>query len=387
MTYDECTPESRGILMDTVGSKQSTRLHFIDAAKAFAIYLVIVYHIGQSQPGLAVASSSQFLYFCHGIATIAVPLFFTINGYLVLNRQIDLRKNLAKTFRLYLVTLIWSFIIIASLSAIDDEHYSWAAFLKAVFLLKHGDNNHLWFLFALTSIYLLVPAIKSIYDYRDQNVILWTLLVLFGFCFANIAVNWCFIMLQAVRGQPLDVVNGAIKIYRPFDIQGINPFGGYSWAFVYFILGGLLERHMKNERRPIPLWGLALIFLVAALTLFGFGSVVSQYLHGKQFDTVFDGYNSIPGMAMTFSLLLIFHRLWTARMPGASLTASIGANTLGIYLLHIPILRLLNHLYFSWTISHFVPMNLVYGAAILVSSWLLTLLFKRTPVFRLLFEL
>jgi surface polysaccharide O-acyltransferase-like enzyme len=376
--------------MQTEATKAMIRLHFIDAAKALAIYLVIVYHIGTTQENLighAADEKSYSRYFFHGFAAIGVPLFFLINGFLVLNREVQLRKHIAKTLRLYALTLIWSLITLICLALIDGDRYYAAEFVRSVFLLKHGENNHLWFLFALVGIYLLLPALKAVYDYHDRKVLLWTLLLLFVFSFGSIAANWCLNLGEAYLGHAIDVTDGRIKRYQPFDVQGINLFSGYSWSLVYFMGGGLLGGGLAKSYRTIPVWGLCSAFLTGALALFAYGLAVSPFLAGKMFDTAFDGYNSIPGLIMTVTAFLLLQRLWKGFGGLGTLITSVGANSLGIYLLHVIILRLLNRGLPALAYLDSLPLTLAYAAVILVASWLLTVLLKRVPVVQRLFRL
>src|SRR5467141_2314788 len=108
-----------------------------------------------------------------------------VNGYLLLNRPLDLRRHLLKTFRLYLLTLTWSLITVLCLIKIDGDSYSAWQFIHTVLFLKLGVNNHLWFLFALVSIYLLLPAVKVVYDHPNQRVIWWLLALIFVFSFGD----------------------------------------------------------------------------------------------------------------------------------------------------------------------------------------------------------
>lgn len=73
---------------------KSDRFQFLDAAKTLAIFLVVMYHVaGEAFIGKVHTDdySTYFYYLVYGIATIGVPLFFTINGYLLLNRPLIFR--------------------------------------------------------------------------------------------------------------------------------------------------------------------------------------------------------------------------------------------------------------------------------------------------------
>jgi surface polysaccharide O-acyltransferase-like enzyme len=194
-------------------------------------------------------------------------------------------------------------------------------------------------------------------------------------------------LAQATLGLAIDAVDGRIKRYHPFDMQGINLFSGYSWTLVYFVVGGLLGRDFSLAHKKLSAWVLWGVFLAGALALFGYGLAVSPQLNGKMFDTGFDGYNSVPGLVMTIAAFLIMQRVWRDFGMAAALIASIGANSLGIYLLHVMVLRLIDHELPAVARLNFLPITLAYAGVILISSWLLTLLFKRIPAVERLFRL
>ena len=62
------------------------------------------------------------------------------------------------------------------------------------------------------------------------------------------------------------------------------------------------------------------------------------------FDTVWDGYDSIPGLLMTIAAFLMLQRAWRIR---SALIASLGASTLGIYFVHVPIMMALDRYYLA----------------------------------------
>ena len=63
-----------------------------------AIYFVCFYHYNNlnidflSNPSI----STYFNYFIRGIASTGVPLFFMVNGELMLNKDYDLKKHIKK---------------------------------------------------------------------------------------------------------------------------------------------------------------------------------------------------------------------------------------------------------------------------------------------------
>jgi len=122
MAYDLKNLTGNGLSMNTQAQAETIRLQFIDAAKTVGnISGDCLPHRDNTRESHRTPrpGNSLLSIFLHGMAAIAVPLFFVINGYLVLNRTVLLRDHLIKTLRLYALTLIWSLIIIVCLVSID----------------------------------------------------------------------------------------------------------------------------------------------------------------------------------------------------------------------------------------------------------------------------
>ena len=248
-------------------------------------------------------------------------------------------------------------------------------------------RHHLWFMFVLVSIYLLLPALKAAFDSEDRRVIALTALVAFVFSFGNAFVNWCFEALLYLRALPLNTEDGKLKFFHPLDTQGLDPFGGYAWTLVYFIVGGLVGRRPTAWTEALGGWTLGLIFAVSAAALFGFGLLMSRALPGTMFDTVFGGYRSIPSLAMTLSALLLLAKLppVQGRLEGA--VTSLGGNTLGVYLIHVPMIRCADHFLTALAGLTATFATLLYAVAVLLLAWALTLLLKKVPLVGQLFRI
>ena len=77
------------------------RLLYIDYIKALGICLVILYHCNY------VPFDSLFI---HGLYAMCVPLFFVVNGYLMLRKEYDIPTLLNKNLKLLGVMFFWAFI-------------------------------------------------------------------------------------------------------------------------------------------------------------------------------------------------------------------------------------------------------------------------------------
>lgn len=77
------------------------RIIYIDYLKALGIVLVILYHCQY------VPFNSLLI---HGTYAACVPIFFLVNGYLMLKREYSLKELLVKNCRLVAVMFFWAFV-------------------------------------------------------------------------------------------------------------------------------------------------------------------------------------------------------------------------------------------------------------------------------------
>lgn len=86
--------------MQDLQVKPKTRIYYFDALKTISIFLVCIYHYNAlnldiiNNPGLGVYINYLF----YGLSSMAVPLFFMVNGALLLNRPYRLGKHIKKRF-------------------------------------------------------------------------------------------------------------------------------------------------------------------------------------------------------------------------------------------------------------------------------------------------
>jgi len=362
--------------------KSGHRVLYYDAIKVLALYLVCIYHYNHlhsnilDQQDLATYAN----YFLKGFSSMAVPLFFMVNGALLLNRSYELGDHLRRTFCLYVLVLAWSFVSLVGFMPIYGYSYSVQGFIRDLLYLRPSVSDHLWFLQTLISVYLLFPLVKEVYDSSNRKLLYLLCLIFFFFSFGNLLLN----VLVNVTG----FVSGFSTLRNDgFDFFPlINPFGNYFYAFLYFIVGGLLAERISKSRIRISNWLLFTSFLVSSLLLFLYGVLMTSSNH-ELYDTVWNGYTSLMTLIMSVSAFLFLSKIdYKNERINQTLTV-IGANTLGIYLVHRFVGATITPYFRHFSLSSVLAINIFYGFLILLSSLLVVLILKRVPLLNMAVDL
>lgn len=360
--------------MLSLGMQTKNRIFYCDATKVLAIFLVCVYHYNNLNFNILDYSNlgTYINYYFSGIPSMAVPLFFMVNGALLLNKPYRLKKHLKKVLYLYILVYAWSLISLIVFIPIEGSSYSLSEFFKAWFLHIKDVNNHLWFLETLISVYLLFPFIKLIYDLPQRELLKLFCIIIFVFSFGNVFLNNLLNLVEFILG-----VN-YVK-YEVLDFFSvINPFGNYYYAFFYFISGGILYERIKNDSVNISTRVLLISFFTSLFILFLYG-VLMTFSDKTVYDTVWYGNSSIMTLIMSISTFLLLSRLaYKNRNINHHLTV-IGSNTLGIYLVH----RFLGAITISYfrglALSNNLILNIFYGVFLVLTSLFVVLLIEKLP--------
>ncbi|WP_051459410.1 acyltransferase [Paenibacillus zanthoxyli] len=356
----------------------------MDLIKVVAIYLVCFYHFNDL-PTDVLTNPSFFTYLNYavkGIASAGVPLFFMVNGALMLNKSYNLRKHVYKIIMICILTVVWGILTLAILIPINGDSYTPVQFAKALIEWKMFRINHLWFLQTLVCLYILFPLIKEVYDKKDKGPLYFFFGAAFLLTFGNV-----FLSNLANTAEWVMKVNYLEKNYNFFN--NFNVFNGfYAFSIVYFILGGwLMAQLQKNRFRRPSSPVLTGIILTALIALFGYGIIMSQS-NGEVFDTVFDGYDTLMTLIVTAGLFILSSRYKQGKSPRLPKGMEIiGSNTLGIYFIHVIVGWFTLPYYKLLPFSTNLLANLIYGAAVLILSLGIVLLLKKIPVVKLLFRL
>ena len=221
--------------------------YWIDLARAVCALGVITIHVFAGFDLAAVPPVRLALWQTIQIVLgrFAVPAFLLITGYLTLDpaRPMGLDKVRAHVLRLLglLGTFGFAFCLIETFAA---EGFSISSAIGSVYALLCGNSwDHMWYLYVLLGLWLLMPLWRHLATQSTQDEYRWILVVLFAFSLCVYSVDW---VLWLNFLNPL-----AIAIPAPF----------------YLLMGGYVRRFVPGrvERlREAALVSLVLLILVAA---------------------------------------------------------------------------------------------------------------------------
>ncbi|MBQ9389586.1 MAG: acyltransferase family protein [Synergistaceae bacterium] len=201
--------------------------------RVFGALAVIVLHVSASKYNVLDVSSLEWavINFYDGIVRWAVPVFVMISGALFLNRDIPLKKIYNKyIFRILTAFVFWSFMY-ALANYVKNRDA-----IKAVGHFLQG-HYHLWFLFMITGLYMILPFVKKIAESKSMTKYFLVIAFFFAFLFPEI------IHLISLFSEKYSEFAG--DILKNFNFQFVGGFTGY------FLLGYLLNStdiSRKTER-------------------------------------------------------------------------------------------------------------------------------------------
>jgi len=210
----------------------------LEALRAMACVMVICIHVSNYYCrgyGLGEVSNTSYIISVvwNSISRIAVPIFFMISGALLLEERIQLRKSFKRVGRTMLTLLLWSGIYYVWNMIYRDRLYD------VEMLLEEPVKKHLWFLYAIIGIYLILPFLQCMVCYMSDEM---------AACF--VAMWYGLLTIEYIVS------------FMKVDIAYSVPLIGNSCYVGYFILGYILKTRLGN----IPV-SIRTFFLGATLAL------------------------------------------------------------------------------------------------------------------------
>ncbi len=294
---------------------------WVDFMRVSAMFLVVVIHVsGQLTNVWAQIPTSQWVIanIYGGLARVAVPLFFMISGYLLLPRTETLGSFYSRRIpRIAIPLAAWSLIYLAWFCG--GHPGTCTPGLVQNLLLVQGTYYHLWFLYSLLGIYLVLPLLRLMVRPDTDRRLLWY-----------------FIGLWLIF-QPLwTVLQQFWHIYI-----NITPLMATNFL-PYFFLGYLLGEIVLSHRVMV----VSAVLFVAGVVATCLGAFLMTRAAGQYNGFFYDflSFNVIFASAGAFVLIRRLGETPALAAPRLQpLMRSVATATFGIYLIHVLIIEILGY--------------------------------------------
>lgn len=294
--------------------KRIASLCYLRIAVTLGVILLHVCSTLLNNPVLAPAGLAEAEARFHQNATRlliwCVPCFLMISGSLLLraDKRVTVRDSVCKyARRVFLALLIFGFCFALMMDVHDAGDFSPAMIPDALLKVLSGRSMaHLWYLYVILGIYLLLPAVKALADRCAGPCLDYVLAVLFVFTF----VLPTFTALTGVE----------IAFKLPVT----------SCYLFYFILGHRLSRPATGRMNSVP----ALLAGIAACA----GLIVAADVTGFADPYVIADYSSPVTALMSACIFCLFGKI-DREVSGP--VWALDRLSFGVYLVHPVLIHLL----------------------------------------------
>ena len=295
------------------------RILWIDLIKVFAIFSVLVLHIAApilEQYNNISLSSWHIGNIYDSAVRMSVPLFFMISGVLLLNsKEENLNTFFKKRFLKVVIPLIvWTFLYILFRKYI--QHQDINIFIQLFKGILSPRYFHLWFLYVIVGIYLILPLLKILINNSTTKMQIYFLLL------------WLYSF-------------SIIPSIGEFTGQNIPNYLPMMSSFIGFLVLGFLLEKIKISKK---FFYISILLAIASTAIAILGT---YYLTEKanKFIPFFYHYSNIIIIIQASAYFIMMRYIaeeYISNMPKLkSIIFTISFTSLGIYLIHPMILFLL----------------------------------------------
>lgn len=291
----------------------------LDLLKVLACVGVVLLHT--TMGGFKDTGSWNLLTYLYYLGTYSIPLFFMVNGYLLLGKREITSPYILQKVKWILITVSsWNIIV-----WLFKRDFTVNPIKKIVgSLIQKGYFFQFWFFGALILIYLCLPILSKFLNSKRRYLYILALLIVIGFI--------------------VELAN--IFFQRPLQTHVMQTFRLWTWFF-YYILGGYiaqfnvdnLKYRFKNWMKIVSM----LLVLISPIILFFLAKNTYHNLFAEYFyDILFVKFTSLGIFLMVLTLSL--------NENGSKWIVSLSNQTMGVFVIHTYVMKIWEKLIaFSFT--------------------------------------
>ena len=306
--------------------EKNGRIIYLDLLRIFAIFGVVVIHVSAIAKSYDIGTfTSNVGIIYNGLVRWSVPVFFMISGAMFLRPEkeytfsIMIKKYIP---RLLVCLLVWGFIY-----ALFDVYLYSSFSVKTLILsvwntISNNSGYHLWFLFALIALYLMIPVFKIIVNNLSQKQL------------AFVIILWMVLSLGVTQFNEI-----ASSLDIPLKIDWYFPMIT-SWAG-YFLLGHYLVSY--DIKKPCKI--LLIVIGVALLVLCPVINMFATAYKGEYIES-FIPQSGLTACFVAIAFFLIFKGFSKVSFSerNKKIIVNVSNNIFGIYLIHALVNSVIFHI-------------------------------------------
>ena len=348
-----------------VTEADSSHFYWIDLIRVVAVFQVILVHLSYViffkedllSPNWIAAN------FYDSLSRMGVPLFFMVSGYLLLGKSEPVADFFRKRFvKVGIPTLFWSVAyLLWSVEAYRNGTMKpmgiALSMLKAMYL---GDVEiHLWFLYILIGIYLVVPILRIFVSAASRRDLTY------------------FVIIWFLATSLFELAHRIIGFPTALTIPVVTGYVGY------FMFGYLLADVELGRRGKL----LSALGCIIAITITFFGTNMLSARVGS-IDSYFYSYFSPPTVLAAICGFFLLKSLGQSLGKAGVVVRSISETSFGIFLIHIFVIQLLRNgdlgfRLYSWMAPsvYMIPLT---GLVVCTLSFVIVFVLRKIAVIKML---
>jgi surface polysaccharide O-acyltransferase-like enzyme len=318
----------------------------LDLLKILSCFAVVVLHVS----GIITTTNnentiSHIIYYTAGFA---VPIFFMVNGYLLLNKEkITYKYILKKVVNILSVIFLWNIVIFLDNLILKGEIVNPFKMLLRN-LIQRDYFWQFWFFGALILIYCVLPIIHKYFTEFKTAILITSTFITISLLIDLIS------LIRSFSGNSI------------IQINVMETFRLWTW-FSYYLIGGLLGKKQTRDYilkhiSPLVNW-IILITMIIIINIYQYN--VGHYLYNTPSGEYF--YENIFTFIWTVSLFVLVYRQNFSKYKNKTIEV-ISNNAMGIYIIHVTILNIMRRFYeFNTVITNILLIFIVFSISLIAS--------------------
>jgi len=142
------------------------RNYNIELLRVISCILVVCIHVSNVYSrayGEVSYGTYLFSLFTNCFSRVAVPVFFMISGYLLLEENVSIHKSIHRVIHTLVVLVFWSVLYYIWNIIFWDDRYDFAT------LFEEPVKKHLWFLYAILGMYIALPFFQLLFKKNEPS--------------------------------------------------------------------------------------------------------------------------------------------------------------------------------------------------------------------------